>query len=214
MTLHDFLLTLSMAGTAFLCLSCDSIYDDPIEQTAENADGVFSNIDATDYTKWVYINLKDGSATTLDHDNTADIPAEWTFAMHRYDCKTNGGTVCETAYSSIEAMEKDIANGKFAMPQAEKFVADTDSRITTDMSHMMDGYLVYADSPLNAEMGKWLSVDTSTMPPVYTMSGRVYLLRTADGTMAAILFTSFSNPYKYDTKGYISFDYTYPINFE
>lgn len=214
MTLHNFLLILSMAGTAGLCLSCDNIYDDPIEQSAESSDGSFSYIDATDYTKWVYLNLKDGTSLTLDHDNTADIPAEWTFAMHRYDCKTNGGAVCETAYTSIESMEKDIANGKYSLPQADKFVSDTDGQITIDMSHMMDGYLLYADSPVNEEMGKWLDVNTSSMPPIYTMSDKVYLLRLADGTVAAVRFTAFSNPYNYDTKGYISFDYTYPINFE
>lgn len=211
--LHNFLFILSMAGPS-MYLSCDSIYDDPIEQNSGSSDGSFSYIDATSYTQWVYFNLNDGSTVTLDYDNTDDIPDEWMFAMHRYDCKTNGGAVCETSYTSMESMEKDIANGKFSPAQTGTFVEDTAGSITVDMSHMMEGYLVYAESTINTEMGKWIDVDTSTMPPIYTMSGKVYLLRLADGTMAAILFTAFSNPYNYDTKGYISFDYTYPLNIE
>ena len=71
------------------------------------------------------------------------------------------------------------------------FEADTAGRVVVDMSTMMDGYLGYHDSNINKVLSRWLNVDTSTMPPIYTMSGKVYVLRLADGTCAALLFSDF-----------------------
>lgn len=46
------------------------------------------------------------------------------------------------------------------------------------------------------------------MPPIYTPSNKVYLLRMEDGTMAAIRLTSYMNAK--GAKGYMTFDYLYP----
>jgi len=200
-----------MAGATFSLLSCDGIYDDPSEMPTETKDNAYSYVDATSYTNWVYFYLEDGSYKTFDYQTTEEIPDGWAFAMHRYDCKTNGGSACETEYTSIDELKTAISNGSFAMHADDKFVADTEDSITVDMSHMMEGYLVYSKSLVNAELSKWLDVNTSQMPPIYTQSKRVYLLKLSDGSVAAICFTAFSNPYQYDTKGYISFDYIYPI---
>ena len=60
----------------------------------------------------------------------------------------------------------------------------------------------------NPELSKWLNVDTSEMPPIYTPSNKVYLLKMKDGTMAAIRLVSYMNAA--GTKGYMTFDYLYP----
>ncbi len=211
-TTDRLLCMLIMAGAALLLPSCDGIYDDPADMTPTSGNGTFSYVDATSYTTWVYIDLAAGTQTSLPYDNTTDIPSGWTFALHRYDCRTNGGGVVETAYVSLDDLTDDLAEGRYTLPDATEFVPDEDGEITTDMSHMMDGYLVTAPSRLNKVMGRWLNVDTSTMPPAYTMSGRVYLVAAADGTVGAVRFTAFSNPFDYDKKGYISFDYVYPLN--
>lgn len=93
---------------------------------------------------------------------------------------------------------------------AEDFVADewTTDRITIDMSQMMDGIIVYAEDYYNPCLSRWLDVDTSTMPPVYTLSGRVYLLRLADGTYAALRLTNFMDDAA--VKGVMTIDYLYP----
>ncbi len=75
------------------------------------------------------------------------------------------------------------------------------------MSHMMDGYIDYADANINNVIGKWLNVDTSSMPPDYAMDSNVYLVRTKSDNVYAIRFTGYSNPYQSNTKGYISFEY-------
>ena len=46
------------------------------------------------------------------------------------------------------------------------------------------------------------------MPPIYTPSNKVYLLRMKDGTMAAIRLVSYMNAA--GIKGYMTFDYIYP----
>ena len=100
------------------------------------------------------------------------------------------------------------------MPEAEKFVEDewTTNKIAIDMSGMMEGNIVYTDSYYNAALSSWLNVDTSTMPPIYTMSSQVYLLRLKDNTYAAIRFTNYTNAK--GIKGYIDFNFSYPIEFD
>lgn len=196
--------TTGMLSIAFS--SCDDIYDAPSDMPSEEKQNAYTYVDCTDYKTWVYFNLQDGSQTPLAYDSD-ELPEEWTFAMHRYDCKTNGGSVYETSFSSITDLTAAISAGTFAAPDAAAFTADVDGKITVDMSHMMEGYLDYAASKVNSVMGQWLSVDTSNMPPNYTPSDKVYLLRVRSDEVYAIRFTAYSNPQKYNTKGYISFDY-------
>lgn len=188
--------------------SCDNIYDDPSEMPGNNdKENSFSNIDATAYTNWVYIDLDKGTQTTLDYDNSADMPTDWTLAIHRYDIKTNSGSAYRTSYTSLDEVKTAVQKGTFPMPDASEFTQDEPSKITIDMSHMMEGHIDYADANINKVLGKWLNVDTSSMPPNYTMDGNVYLVRTSGGDVYAIQFTGYSNPYQSNTKGYISFDY-------
>ncbi|MCD8291978.1 MAG: HmuY family protein [Prevotella sp.] len=209
------IMMISMIGVMYNLLSCDSIYDDISEKPASGQMGnSYSYIDATDYTKWVYINLDNGEITTLDYKDTLDIPEDWTFALHRYDCKTNGGAVLETSYTSLDDLQAAIKGGAFTEPEESQMVSDSPGQIIIDMSHMLDLYIIYDDDCLNEEFTKWLDVNISYMPPIYTPSNKVYLLRLKDGTYVAVRFTGFSNPYYYDTKGYISFDYIYPVEFQ
>lgn len=186
-------LCFKMIGIIFLLQACAGwIYDEE-----EENEGWTNHIDCRSYADWMYIRFS--TQDTLRRGYEEEPPADWDFAIHRYDCKTNGGAVLETSYTSIEAF---VAAG--SMPEGE-FVEDTDGRISVDMSGMMDGKVVYADSPLNTELCKWLNVNTNEMPPIYTPSKRVYLLRLSDGNLVALLFTDFSDAS--GVKGYISFDY-------
>lgn len=209
---HLLYIIMGMAVALPSLSSCDGIYDDPSEMPGnDDKANTYTNIDATAYTNWVYLNLKDGSQTTVAYDNAAGIPSDWTIALHRYDVKTNQGAAYRTSYTSLDDVRTAIDKGTFPMPDASSFAADEAGRITVDMSHMMDGYIDYADATLNKTLGSWLTVDTSSMPPTYTMGDNVYLVRTKDGDVAAIKFTGYSNPYQSNTKGYISLEYIYPV---
>lgn len=189
----------------------ENIYDDPIETEMEIKENKFSQVKTVEYTEWAYIDLSARKVTTVQigEEYESQIPEEWDFAIHRYDIKTNGGAAFQTSYTSIDDF---IAAGK--LPEAEKFVEDewTTNKIAIDMSGMMEGNIVYTDSYYNATLSSWLNVDTSTMPPIYTMSSQVYLLRLEDNTYAAIRFTNYTNAK--GIKGYIDFDFSYPIEFD
>lgn len=202
-------------GAAMSLSACEGmfagIYDDPIEAEMEIKEGQFSQINATEYTNWVYIDLSAQKATTVEigEEHKDEIPAEWDIAIHRYDIKTNGGAAIRTSYTSIEELK---ASGK--RPAEEGFVKDewTTDKIATDMTGMMEGIIVYTEDYRNATLSGWLNVDTSSMPPIYTMSNQVYLIQLKDKSYAAIRFTNYANAR--GIKGYIDFDYLYPIDFE
>lgn len=196
----------------------DGIYDEPVEaseygfikvEQATSSGTVF--IDATSYTKWTYIDFDtftiDTTVIAGDGSETGEVMDGWDLAVHRYDTKTNGGSVIETGFSSLDEF---MASG--VIPDGD-YVEDiwTEDRITIDMSGMMDGIILYAPSYYNPELSKWLNVDTSTMPPVYTMSGKVYVLATKEGKYAAVMLSNYMNDSK--VKGFMTIDYIYPVEF-
>ena len=184
----------------------DGIYDEPdnVNNTGtgfENEGEIF--IDATSYTQWVYIDFSEQSIVTLGYDE--DAPQNWDIALHRYDVKTNGAKVVETNYS-------DFDQAITATIDEADLVSDiwTTNQIVIDMSTMMDGYLGYTESYYNPELSKWLNVDTSTMPPIYTPSGKVYIVYLPDGTRAGVKLLNFMNDMQ--VKGYMTIQYMYPFN--
>lgn len=204
-------LLLLLASSATLA-SCDGLfgglYDLPAEGprfgfVERDPDGLGGTvyIDATSYTRWTYIDLHHRTVDTASITQSQGEPPLWDLALHRYDVKTNGGAAAESPYDRPD-LTGDIA--------ALDFVCDSDSQVVIDMSTMMDGYLGYAPSPVNPVLSRWLDVNTSTMPPVYTLSNTVYILRLADGTAAALQFTGYTNDAS--AKGYVTMRYRYPIN--
>lgn len=203
-----------LGAAAMLLPSCTDvlggIYDEPdstpefgfVEECSASRAGLIY-IDATDYTLWTYIDFRNRTATPLPVDEQA--PAEWDFAVHRYDTKTNSAKVTATGITDI-----NLAGG-WKETAAGNAVADiwTTNRIVTDMSTMMDGYLSYAASYYNPELSGWLNVDTSTMPPVYTPSGIVYIILLEDGTRAAVKLSDFMD--SAGVKGFMSIQYIYPL---
>lgn len=160
-------------------------------------------IDATDYTEWHYIDLHNKTVVTTDV--AAEAPQNWDFAVHRYDTKTNAGAVAESDaedFSSIRNVN--------SIPE-DAFVVDewTTDKITIDMSQMMNGEILYAEDYYNPCLSKWLNVDTSTMPPIYSLSGKIYILKMSDGTYAALRLVNFMNDAA--TKGFMTIDYLFPV---
>lgn len=162
-------------------------------------------IDATSYTRWTYIDFHTQKIDSVEITPETQVPENWDIAIHRYDVKTNDGSVLETGLTGLSTL---LTSG--ALPQGT-FISDewTTEKIVVDMSTMADGYLGYTESDYNPELSKWLNVDKSTMPPIYTPSNKVYLLKLKDGTIAAIRLKSYMN--ELGVKGYMTFDYIYPL---
>ena len=125
----------------------------------------------------------------------------WDIAVHRYDVKTNGA-------SSLATKESDIA--KVTAVPSDGYVADvkTDS-LMVDSSGMMQNKIGYATTDLSEVLTGWMDLDLSNMPPSYTMSGLVYVIKLKSGEYAKIKFTDYTNDD--NVKGHITFDYVYPF---
>lgn len=197
---------------AFSATSCngifDGIYDEP--PTSESVDTGFVQspagntagriyFDATSYTDWVYLDFTSLTMTTLPVGATP--PEEWDMAVHRYDVKTNGGEVLETGVTSLSGLAYTGVAGKWVTDEW------TESTVVTDMSTMMDGYLTYAADFYNPEMSKWLDVDKSTMPPVYTPSNKVYLLRRDSRPTVAVRLAGYMDAS--GVKGWMTLEYQF-----
>ena len=160
-------------------------------------------IDASDFTKWHYIDLHSRRVTTTAINGNA--PANWDFAIHRYDAKTNKGRVAESnatdfgSLPSVGSFDKDLF-----LP--DKWSTD---RIIIDLSQMMSGIIIYAKDYYNPCLSKWLNVDISVMPPIYTLSGKIYILVMSDGTYAALRLVNYMNDEA--KKGFMTIDYKYPV---
>lgn len=219
----------AMLGAMLLSLpACEGIFDDvyDIPQAEEVKDFGFIEVDnanysgtiyvdASDYTKWIYIDLHaqtvdstriaDESGTEIPLGESGELPQNWDFAIHRYDAKTNDGAVLESGSTGFDVL---ISAGR--MPEGN-YVADewTTDRITIDMSGMMQGNIKYAASDYNTVLSSWLNVDTSTMPPIYSMSNKVYVLRLKDGTYAALKLVDYRDSNM--NKGFMKIEYIYPF---
>ena len=203
------------AGTAMMLFpSCEDgilvgIYDEPEEKSAygfvqtETLVGHGTiYINTSQYTHWVCLDFQEATADSVNIVLGDPFPEQWDMAVHRYDVKTNGGSAAMTSWTDIEEFEDSGT-----MPEDAAFVSDimTDDVIAVDMSGMMQGNIVYAQDWYNPELSKWLDVDTSTMPPVYTKSDNVFVLRLADGRNIALRLENYMDGS--GTKGYMTIQY-------
>lgn len=207
-------------GLVLALSSCDGVLDgiyDKTDNSAESKYGFLTKsdgtsvgtvyVDATKYNQWVYVNFHECTidSALIDTSKDAKEPANWDIAIHRYDVKTNGGSGLETNFTTIQDLQ---SSGK--MPSGVlKPDSFTTNKVIIDMSGMMDGHLVYASTYYNATISKWLNVDTSVMPPIYTASGKVYIVKFSDGTFAALHLDSYMDDS--GVKGYMKFSYVYPL---
>lgn len=166
-------------------------------------------VNSTDYYTWTYFNAHNLTTDTLIidlslDDPLADEPEEWDFAVHRWDARTNGGAVLETEYENLDDLEAsgEIPSGDYVEDEWYEYVS-------VDMSNMMSGVIGYMSCYCNLELGKWMDVDTSNMPPTYTPSGKVYVLRNSDGSYMALILSNYMKTGG-STKGYLTIDYIFP----
>ena len=210
-----FLASSIFAGTALMLFpSCESgilggLYDVPetssdygfIRTETLTGHGTIY-INTSQYTHWVYLDFQNAVADSVNIVSGDPLPDTWDIAVHRYDTKTNGGAVAMTSDTDID----DYADSG-EMPDDDVFVEDiwTEDVIAIDMSGMMQGNIEYTADWYNAELSKWLDVDTSTMPPIYTKSDSVFVLKLHDGRHIALKLENYMDGS--GTKGYMTIQY-------
>lgn len=194
-------MSISYIALALAMQDCNFFYDEPDNKSGADSTS-FTCVDATAYNSWTYISLRNHSSKVEEMGGNAVSSTDWDLAIHRYDCMTNKGAVCETNFNTIEDFMS--AGTSRLSGNYTKDIWTTD-KVICDISGMLDNKIIYAQTNINPTLSKWMNVDISTMPPAYKMSGKVYILRMSDGMYAVIHFSDFMNGL--GIKGYISFDY-------
>lgn len=133
--------------------------------------------------------------------NIDETSFDWDIAFHSYDKKTNGGSILETA-------ETELSNVK-AIPEGDYTADITTDSLLYDMTGMMDNAIGYASGSINEVLMKSTTRDLSNMPPAYTKSDRVYIVKTKAGEYAKIKFTDDQSDE--GKRGVFTFDYVFPI---
>lgn len=177
------------------------IYDDPVSkdwelgfsQNPQRGTRVVA-VDSRDYSKWTYIDFERETVTTLGVEE--EVPLTWDIAIHRYDAKTNGAKV---AVSQTDDILNPLAGGTVVVDSL------TDDKIAVDMSGMLSGNIVYCKSFYNPLLSQWLDVDISVMPPIYTLSHKVYILTFPDGRHFSMRLENYMNDAA--VKGYMTIEY-------
>ncbi len=129
-------------------------------------------------------------------------PEHWTFAVHRDNVRTNGGSVYETSYTSMEELPASASS--FA---DKTFTADTWSErdVWVDRAQMLNCIMGNQGIKINPVQSSWLVFNIPPIPPTYTSNNHVFILRTKDGEYFALQLADYT-----DTKGttcYLTINY-------
>lgn len=141
------------------------------------------------------------TATLEKSANIDETTFNWDIALHRYDVKTNTGSALSTTAKELSEITSIPTSGYSTD-------METDSMMV-DMSGMMKNAVGYAPGHTNPVLNKGIIADLSSMPPTFSMSGLVYLVKLSSGEYAKIKFTGYRNDS--NVTGHITFDYEYPV---
>lgn len=123
---------------------------------------------------------------TFEVDPAALEGRAWDIAFHKYDVRTNGGSVMR-----LESTDWDGA----VLPSAEEFVPDVRGVVIASMKDMLpDGEMGFQCTPLNEVLASFLTVTpTGSMPPfTYELNKNIFLVRTAEGRVWRMQFSEYT----------------------
>lgn len=129
-------------------------------------------------------------------------PEHWTFAVHRDNVRTNGGSVFETSYTSMEELPASASS--FV---DKTFTPDTWSErdVWVDRKEMLNCIMGNQGIKINQVLSSWLVFNIPPIPPTYTFNNHVFILRTKDGEYFALQLANYT-----DSKGttcYLTINY-------
>lgn len=132
-------------------------------------------------------------------------PEEWAFAVHRNNVRTNGGMAYETTFTSMEELPESSDDFADAVFTADEW---TENEVWDSQEQMLLGNVPSQGIRANKVLSLWLTLDIPPMPPAFTKNGHVFLLKLADGTIAALQLDDYIAPS--GTKCYLTINYKYP----
>ena len=204
------LLSLAALMTLLLCASCKSDKDEPKPATKKIV------VDASDYTKWVYINFAKGEVVSVSAPET---DLSWDLGLHRYDFKTNGGTSGKGQGAAFRTTQKDLM-GNIPTPKDSEWTLDREGLLlmkfgaNKDGKHDMEYKKQSANFLLTSEpkgqggqgyLNKGI-ISMAGMPPTVTIDPSVFLVRSAAGKIVRVRVLDYQSATK--KTGHITLEYT------
>lgn len=203
------LLSLAALMTLLLCASCNKDNNEPKPATKKIV------VDASDYTKWVYINFDKGEVVNV---STPETDLSWDLGLHRYDLKTNGGTSGKGKGAAARTTQKDLM-ANIPTPKDSEWTLDREGMLlmkfgaNKDGKHEMEYKKQSANFLLTSEpkgQGKpgYLNkgiISMAGMPPTVTVDPSVFLVRSAAGQIVRVRVLDYRNATK--KTGHITLEY-------
>lgn len=192
-------------------------------------------IDATTYDDWTYINLHEPSAPfvrmkipmaltgewdsvtcytrqEIKFGTTTELssvptdsqpePETWDIAVHHFDIRTNGGLAFETSYTSLAQLPATLDEIPDVVWEADQLTTD---RVWVDLSNSLAFDIGCQTLPISLPLSRMASMDVSNPPPIYSVSGKVCLLRMNDGTVMALFLDNYMD--SKGQKGHLTISY-------
>lgn len=117
-------------------------------------------------------------------------PEHWTFAVHRDNVRTNGGSALETAYTSMDEVPDSVQ--AFA---GKTFTPDTwtERDVWVDCTEMPNCIMGNQGIRINQVLSSWLVFNIPPIPPTYSFNNHVFILRTKEGKYFALQLQDYMN---------------------
>lgn len=171
-------------------------------------------IDATDYTKWVYLNFAKGEVVEVANPES---DLSWDLGLHRYDFKTNGGTSGKGKGAAVRITKQKNLTEEIPTPQDSEWTLDRKGLLlmafgnqgggqhTTKYEEQSANFLLSSECDgQGGFLNKGLIVQTG-MPPQVTVDNAIYMIRSASGDLVRIRVHDYQNAKK--KRGHITLEY-------
>lgn len=132
-------------------------------------------------------------------------PKEWDLAFHRQNVRTNGATVLETNYTSLDQLPENSSSFT-----GVDFTPDTWSEkdVWADETKMLLSLIGCQGITINKPLSSMLQVNIPPMPPTYGINNHVFLIKLKNGNMAAIQLVNYMN--SAGQSCHLTLNYKYP----
>lgn len=119
---------------------------------------------------------------TAEQDN----PSSWSFAVHRSEVRTNGGSIWESTLSDISlATETDYRHAAYT---ADEW---SENEVWSDSRTMITQLVPSQGIAINRVLGSWLRM---SLMPDYERNGHVFFLHLSDDSYAALQLIDHLSP--------------------
>lgn len=214
MNKNRLLLSMLLIAALFGFQSCTK--DDDNEPESKIKTGEIT-VDASAYDKWVYVSLENGKEVGKGGAEEKRAGTDWDIAFHRYDVRLNGGKSGTGKAGAYLAPDKIGKTGWDAITEAPAtgYTQDGMLSIVVKLDHTATPPMVTKEVPASnvitggmAKPGTWMSM--KGMPPTYTMTNQIFIIKTANGKYGKIWLKQYVNADK--KGGHITFKYAIQDN--